>query len=192
MGRPREFNTQEALAQATRVFWTKGYDATTMLDLLAATWLSKSSLYETFGSKRDLFLAALSGYCDHRTRMMQELLQSRPTGRDAIAAFFALTIEQARQEDHPFGCLSCNEAAQMETHDTEVRRVVARDIDAMESVFAEAIRRGQTDGSIAPGLDAIRHARFLNTLHHGLQIMARTRGVDRMEAAAAVALDTLE
>lgn len=191
MGRPREFDTQDALVQATRVFWAKGYDATTMADLLAATGLSKSSLYETFGSKRDLFLAALSSYCDQRTQMMQELLQSRATGRDAIAAFFALTVEQARQADHPFGCLSCNEAAQMETHDAEVQRVVARDIDAMEAVFAEAIRRGQADGSVAPGLDADRHARFLNTLHHGLQIMARIRSVERMEAAAAVALDTL-
>lgn len=191
MGRPREFDTQDALVQATRVFWAKGYDATTMADLLAATGLSKSSLYETFGSKRDLFLAALSSYCDQRTQMMQELLQSRATGREAIAAFFALIVEQARQEDHPFGCLSCNEAAQMEAHDTEVRRVVARDLDAMEAAFADAIRRGQSDGSVAPGLDPLRHARFLNTLHHGLQIMARTRSLERMEAAAAVALDTL-
>lgn len=192
MGRPKEFDTQDALAQATRVFWTKGYEATTMVDLLTATGLSKSSLYETFGSKRDLFLAALSGYCDERTQMMRELLQSRATAREAISAFFALIVEQARQESRPFGCLSCNEAAQMEAHDTEVQRVVARDLDAMEATFAEVIDRGHADGSIPPQVDSRRHARFLNTLHHGLQLMARTRSVARMEDAVAVALAALD
>ena len=62
MARPQEFNTAEALYKAMGVFWSKGYEGTSLADLLEATGLSKSSLYATFGDKRDLFLAAFDCY----------------------------------------------------------------------------------------------------------------------------------
>lgn len=191
MARPREFDERDALTQAVGVFWNKGYEGTSMADLLAATGLSKSSLYETFGSKRDLFMAALSAYCDDRTRLMRDHLQSRDNALDAIAGFLALVVEQARRDDRPFGCLSCNEAAEMAPHDSDVRRILARDFDGMEAAFAEAINRGHADGSIPPDREARRYARFLNVTYHGLQIMARTRSVERMEDAVQVALSAL-
>ncbi len=68
MARPQAFNTEEALHGALSVFWRKGYEATSLADLLAATRLSKSSLYATFGDKRSLFLAAFDAYRQARRR----------------------------------------------------------------------------------------------------------------------------
>ncbi|MCB1620428.1 MAG: TetR/AcrR family transcriptional regulator [Thiothrix sp.] len=193
MARPRKFNEDEALLQATRLFWNKGYEATSMTDLLCATGLSKSSLYDTFGSKRDLFLAAFEAYRVERIRVLRSYLQSRPTAYDSIAAFFQMVLEHAQAEERPFGCMSCNEAAEMAPHDEEVQKLIERDFDGMENAFADAITRGHTDGSIPAHHNARQYARFLNATHHGLQIMARTRTqVNRMDDVLAVMLRTLK
>lgn len=193
MARPREFNEDEALLQATRLFWSKGYEGTSMADLLRATGLSKSSLYDTFGSKRDLFLAAFEAYRVERIRTMRGYLQSGPTAYAAIAAFFRMVLKHARAEDRPFGCMSCNEAAEMAPHDEEIQKLIERDFDGMENAFAEAIARGHADGSISASHDARQYARFLNATHHGLQIMARTRSqIDRMDDVLTVTLRALK
>ncbi|MDS9469640.1 MULTISPECIES: TetR/AcrR family transcriptional regulator [Paracoccus] len=192
MARPREFNEDEALLQATRLFWSKGYEGTSMSDLLRVTGLSKSSLYDTFGSKRALFLAAFEAYRLERMRVMRGYLQSGTTAYDAIAAFFAMVLEHARAADRPFGCMSCNEAAEMAPHDEEVQNLIERDFDGMETAFAEAIERGHGDGSIPLENDARQFARFLNATHHGIQILARTKGnVERMDDAVTVTLRAL-
>ena len=62
MRRPRECDTTEALNEAMQVFWTKGFEATSLNDLIGAMKLSKSSFYDTFGSKHEVFLAAIEHY----------------------------------------------------------------------------------------------------------------------------------
>ena len=71
MARPREFSTDDALGQAMDVFWSKGYQATTLGDLTRAMGISKSSFYDTFGSKHELYLASLERY---RAAMHERLL----------------------------------------------------------------------------------------------------------------------
>lgn len=192
MARLREFNEDEALLQATRVFWSKGYEGTTLSDLLRATGLSKSSLYDTFGNKRELFLRAFEAYRKERMRIMRSYLQSRTTAYESIKAFYEMVLEHARQDERPFGCMSCNEAAEMAPHDEEIQQLVERDFDGMEDAFAEAIERGHKDGSIPVDHDARQYARFLSVTHNGLQIMARSgAAAERMDDAYAVMLRAL-
>ncbi len=192
MARPREFNEKQALLQAMRVFWGKGYEATSLADLLAATGLSKSSLYETFGSKRELFLNAFELYREERMRSLRRYLTSQPTSYASIEAFFRMVVEQAREEDRPFGCMSCNEAIELSPHDAEVQQIIERDFVGIENALADAIERGKQDGSIPPSKDSRKMARALTVTHQGLQVMARSRvGLERLDDALSVILDAV-
>lgn len=192
MARPREFDQQQALLQAMHAFWSKGYEATSLTDLLQATGLSKSSLYDTFGSKRGLFLAAFERYRQERHRMLGVYLASEPTAYASIAAFFAMVLKHACADDRPFGCMSCNEAVELGPHDDEVHALIERDFLGIEDAFAKAIERGKTDGSITSTKSNRELARFLMVNHQGLQIMARTRAhPQRLKDALTVMLTAL-
>lgn len=193
MARPREFDERTALLQAMHTFWSHGYERTTIADLLKATKLSKSSLYDTFGSKRELFLAAFDEYRKERMRNLQKYLNQHPAAYSSIQAFFEMVVEHAQKDEQPFGCMSCNEAVELGPHDEEVQRLVEQDFSGMEDLFAEAIERGKQDGSISPSKEARKLARFLCTNHQGLQIMARSKADPRrLDDALSVMMSTLK
>ena len=106
MGRPREFDTTEALERALDVFWANGYEATSMRDLTGAMGLSKSSLYDTFGSKHELFLSALDHY--NKTsgqRSVLALIEKADTVKAGIAAAFLHYIDQMTADEDRRGVL---------------------------------------------------------------------------------------
>ena len=78
-------------------------------------------------------------------------------------------------KERPYGCMSCNEAVELSPDDEEVRKLVAADFQAVEDLFADAIQRGQHDGSIRNQESARALARFLTVNLQGLQVMARAR-----------------
>src|ERR1700761_9480532 len=106
MARPREFDETEALTRARELFWRDGYAATSLAGLLDAMAISKSSFYETFGSKHELFLRALADYQDERASQVETQLARGPDARAAIEALFR-NIGHGEQAK---GCMSCNEA----------------------------------------------------------------------------------
>jgi TetR/AcrR family transcriptional repressor of nem operon len=175
MARPREFDEASALRHAMTLFWRKGYEATSMTDLLKATGLSKSSLYQTFTDKRTLFLAALEAYRHERMAYLRERLNDGRPARKSIEGFFKEIVKHAADKERPYGCMNCNEAVELGPDDTEVRRLVADDFQAVEDAFADAIRRGQRDGSIANPESARTVARLFTVTLQGLQVMARLR-----------------
>jgi TetR/AcrR family transcriptional repressor of nem operon len=138
MARPQEFNTAEALHKAMAVFWKKGYEATSLVDLLAATGLSKSSLYATFGDKRGLFLAAFDAYRAERARELHEILEGKPA-RQVIETFFRKIIADAYAPEFAHGCMSTNQAVELAPHDTEIRGRVEADFLLIEDAFARTI-----------------------------------------------------
>ena len=175
MARPREFSKPEVLRKAMHLFWEKGYEATSMADLLAATGLSKSSLYDTFGDKRSLFLEALEAYRQDRLAQVLSFLEDGRAGRESIAGFFQEIAAHALDETPRYGCMSCNEAVELGPHDDEVQRLVNADFRGLEDAFAEAIARGQADGSIANPDDPRKLARFFTVGLQGLHVMIRAR-----------------
>jgi TetR/AcrR family transcriptional repressor of nem operon len=175
MARPREFDERSALQHAMQLFWRKGYEATSLADLLKATGLSKSSLYQTFTDKRSLFLAALETYRQDRMQHLREKLNDGRPARESIGIFFSEILRHATDKERPYGCMSCNEAVELGPDDAEVRKLVAADFQAVEDLFADAIQRGQHDGSIRNQESARALARFLTVNLQGLQVMARAR-----------------
>ncbi|MGV7123160.1 TetR/AcrR family transcriptional regulator [Sphingopyxis sp. 550A] len=193
MARQRNFDRNEALLAAMRAFWRHGYEATSLADLLGATGLSKSSLYDTFGNKRDLFLESFEAYRVERMRMLRGYLASGETAFASIEAFFLLVLQHARDEERPFGCMSCNEAVELGPHDAEIQQLIARDFAGMREAFADAIDRGRDDGSIASVQPTQVLADYLTVNHQGLQIMARSRvDIGWLENSVSVMLASLK
>ena len=87
-----EFDPEVALAKAMGVFWSQGYEATSTTDLMSAMGLSKSSLYQTFGSKRELFVRCLDHYSDNSSRRLREKLDDADSGKQFLIDFFGRLI----------------------------------------------------------------------------------------------------
>jgi TetR/AcrR family transcriptional repressor of nem operon len=158
-----------------RVFWSKGYQSTSLNDILTATGLSKSSLYATFGDKRELFLAAFERYRRERIERLETILKSGQPARQAIEDFFRQGVAASAEVEHPYGCMTANEAVELAPHDVDVQQLVAKDFRRVEEAFTQAILRGQADGSIASRQEPRSLARFLVVNLQGLQVMARAR-----------------
>ncbi len=189
MARPRSFNEQDVLLQVMQIFWKSGYEATSLSDIMRETGLSKSSLYETFGSKRELFLSSFEVYRQMRMRTLNGYLTSQPTAMASIRYFFMMILEHARHQERPFGCMSCNEAVELAPHDEEVHRLVERDFQGIEDALAEAIERGIRDGSVPSGKNARALARHMTVAHHGFMMMSRSRAdIRRLEDTIEVLL----
>lgn len=171
MARTLTFNAAKVLDLAMRQFWKKGYEATSLADLLRATGLSKSSLYATFGDKRKLFLAAFDAYRATRWAEMRQIAQ-RPTGREVIQAFFDMIVADGMEGDGS-GCMSINVAVEMAPHDSDVRERVLSDLQLIEAELTAAVMRGQTDGSIKSSKPASDLGRVLMLAFPGVQVMIR-------------------
>ena len=193
MGRPQEFDTAEALRSAMHVFWSKGYEGTSLADILQATGLSKSSLYATFGDKRALFLAAFDAYRKERLEYLNHMLNDGQPARQSIERFFRQGVAHGVEATNSDGCMTANEAVELGPHDVDVQQLVAADFQAVEDAFAQALARGQADRSIASSDDPRKLARFLTVSLQGLKVMARARSERaRLDDTVTVMLSTLD
>ena len=175
MARPREFDETEALSRARELFWRDGYAATSLAGLLDAMAISKSSFYETFGSKHELFLRALADYQDERASQVETQLARGPDARAAIEALF----RNIGHGELAKGCMSCNEAIELGQRDPAVEARVGSAMAGFEKLVERTIVRGQREGSIGPSKDAASLARLLAVAFSGLQVMVRA-GTDRV------------
>jgi TetR/AcrR family transcriptional repressor of nem operon len=192
VARPQEFDTAEALHKAMGVFWRKGYEATSLVDLLEATGLSKSSLYGTFGGKRELFLAAFDSYREERTRDMGQIL-NQGSAREAIETFFRTIIDVAQASEFSRGCMSINQAVELAPHDPEIQGRVEEDFQRIEDALTYTIKRGQADGSVRSNKDARELARLFVVAFPGLQVMMRAGGnKPRLDDALRLILSNLD
>ncbi len=193
MARPQEFETIEALRIAMHVFWEKGYEGTSLADILAATSLSKSSLYATFGDKRELFLAAFDAYRKEHFEFLHRTLNNGQPARQSIETFFRQGIAHSQDKTQVNGCMTANEAVELAPHDAEIQRLVAEDFQAVEDEFARAVTRGHKDGSIANRQETRALARFLVVCLQGFQVMARAKSdLARLEDSVTVIMTTLD
>ncbi|MHC4836898.1 MAG: TetR/AcrR family transcriptional regulator [Planctomycetota bacterium] len=172
MARPREFDEQQVVAQATDLFWEKGYRRTTPADLLAATGLSKSSLYATFGSKQGLFIRAVEAYVAGQTAGMRAMLD-RPTLREALDGLYDAIITTSTCGDAARSCLVCSASLEVDPSEAEVVERVRAATDSVLSVITERIERAQAAGEIAVDRDAKALARLVQNNNMGMVVLAR-------------------
>ncbi|MEM7386543.1 MAG: TetR/AcrR family transcriptional regulator [Verrucomicrobiota bacterium] len=152
VGRPKGFDTADVLRRAISVFWQKGYDATTVKDLVSATGIGRQSLYNEFGDKRSLFAQAIQSYRDGETRYMIDLLQNAPTARDGLRAFFDAALDSGFDGARR-GCFLTNSIAIRTPEDEELCALMDQSVNGLKTAFVGCIKRGIAAGEISDELD---------------------------------------
>ncbi len=144
VGRPREFDEDKALEAAMEAFWQKGYEATSLSDLCNCTGLHKGSLYQTFGSKHELFMRALRNYTDRTFAEVASVISESESPLENIRAVMHKVINQASEES---GCMMMNSLAELAPRDPEVKEALqasaGRRLTAMTELVAAAKAAGE-------------------------------------------------
>ena len=189
-GRPRAFDREAALGKATRLFWARGFEATSMADLTQAMGIGAPSLYAAFGSKEALYAEALRHYADNNEHFVWAGFFAAATARAAVTALLmdsaaALTGCVA---DIPRGCMVALSAVGSEGHaalGTLVQSARAVTLERLKTRFDRAIE----DGEIPASTDVHALARFVQTIQNGMSILARDGAHrDELEAVARLTL----
>jgi AcrR family transcriptional regulator len=180
-GRPRAFDRDAALEQATRLFWSKGYEATSMTDLTKAMGIGSPSLYAAFGSKEALYAEALQHYAVTNEHYVWAAFQSAETARDAVQSLLmdssaALTGCIA---DMPRGCMVTLSSVGSEGHaglGEIVKAARAVTLERLQTRLEDAVKSGE----IPEATDTHALARFVQAVQAGMSILARD-GASRSE-----------
>jgi AcrR family transcriptional regulator len=190
MGRPREFDTDQALDCALKQFWAKGYEGTSLSDLTEAMGITRPSLYASFGNKEELFLKVMERYSrDHAAYVRDALKQ--PTAR-AVAEYWLRSAAEALTNPHyPHGCLEMQAALVCSTESQPMRRKLLRRRRAGELALRERFERALAEGELAAGTNTSDLAKFVCMTVQGMAVQAAdgaTRGELRRMADTALRL----
>ena len=173
LGRPVEYDLEQVLDAAMDEFWRRGYQATSLKHLMNATTLSKSSLYQVFGSKHALFIRCLERYQDQTTADLWRRLESAPSGIQFIDDTLMWVIEEAKRTEQPQGCLVMNTASEIAQGDAEIADCVTLGLDKYRTIFRHAIERAQKEGAVSSGRDSKLLANYFVANMSGLRTMVK-------------------
>jgi TetR/AcrR family transcriptional repressor of nem operon len=192
VARNKEFDPDVVLERALEVFWTHGYEATSIADLVERLGIGRASLYATYGSKHELYLKALDRYVQMRDPGILDRLSQPgpvlPAVRSLVEAYVREAVEDA---DHR-GCLVVNAAIERLPADARAARRVHGSWRTLEVALCSALTRARAQGELEPGADPRELARFLLVMLQGLRVLGKADADrDVLEAAARQALKVL-
>lgn len=172
-GPGKSFDPSHALVQARDVFWRRGYDGTAIRDLEMALGIGRKSLYDTFGSKRELYLRALEQYTDSVIeRICRGLGNPRHSALSNLERVLG-RLQQHHSSPGSVGCLLGVAMAQADSTDTELAALLRSYLQRLEDAFESTIHEAVRDGSIKPGIRPKDAARHFVALTQGIALMGR-------------------
>ena len=178
-GRPREFCVDEALAQALRVFWEKGYDGTSLNDLTEAMGITRPSLYAAFGNKDSLFRKALDLYEREKLTYIGQALE-QPTARMVAEAMLRGAIDNVTSCAEPHGCLGVITSVACGPEAQSVREDVVRRGEVGKRALTERFARAKEEGDLPSHVDPEGLMRVLVAILQGISVQA-SQGANREE-----------
>jgi TetR/AcrR family transcriptional repressor of nem operon len=192
MPRPREFDRDAALDRAMKLFWEKGFAATSTDSLLAEMGIGRQSLYNAFGDKRQLYLEVLRSYQQMSVGGHLKRLNEPASPLEGILELLSGLAAKDRKI-RALGCFGVSSIGEFGTSDPELRRLGEAAGALLRGRIAERIREGQALGEIDPGFEAEEGAAFVLMSMMGLQVTARAgAGVKDMQRLAAFAVERLK
>lgn len=174
MARTKAFDEKEVLKKAVFLFWEKGFAGTSLPDLINGLGISRSSLYDTFGDKHQLYLKALESYKDTYGENVSALTLEGFSAKEAVAALLTMVINSPLKGERLRGCFMVNAGIELGDHDSQVNTLVLETEKQLERTFLKLIEKGQEDGEISKDKNAPALARFLNITVKGLQVSAKS------------------
>ncbi|MBM7092130.1 TetR/AcrR family transcriptional regulator [Streptomyces sp. NPDC012461] len=174
MARTKEFDPDAALQSALELFWRRGYEATSMTDLVEHLGIGRASLYATFGSKHELYLKALDRYVETRdASLLAELSQPGPALPAVRAVVRRFAAEAGSSDGRRNGCFVTNTAAELAPHDPAAARRVEISWEHVETLLHSALVRARAQGELPEGRDPRALARMLLVLLQGVRIVGK-------------------
>ena len=193
MPRPKEFDPEQALDKAMHLFWRKGYEATSVQDLVDAMGINRFSLYDTFGDKHRLFLATLDRYSQKVVFDRLCALEQSEEGLGAIRRYFQGVLKSTQSKEGLKGCLLTNCAIEVAPYDEEAAARIRTHLKRMEDIFYKALLRARTRGELRENLSLRDTARFLTNSAQGLGVLTKARpGRKEVGGIIRIILSTLQ
>ncbi|NUW32460.1 helix-turn-helix transcriptional regulator [Nonomuraea sp. SMC257] len=192
MARSKEFDPGAALDAALELFWERGYESTSMADLVDRLGIGRASLYATFGGKHELYMKALERFTELQNPSAVELLSQPGPALPAVRGLVESFARQSSSKEGRHGCMIVNAAAELLPRDEEVCRFVERNWDGLETALTSALIRARAQGELDADKDPRALARFLIVVLQGMRVMGKASpDPARMRDAAAHALSLL-
>lgn len=193
MVRTKEFDPDAALDAALDLFWERGYEATSIQDLVDHLGIGRGSLYATFGSKHELYLKALDRYLRSRDLDPIELLNRPGPALPAVRTLVRAYADEAARDARRRGCMIVNAAMERVPADASVTQRVQASWRALERALAAALARAREQGELAADKDPAAIARFLLVVLQGLRVVGKASpDAARLRDAAEQALSVLD
>jgi TetR/AcrR family transcriptional repressor of nem operon len=175
---------ENAVSAATELFWSKGFNDTSMQDVVEATGFNRYALYTSFNSKRDLFLAALDAYVQFGKSRFEASLEAEPDSVIAALRHFVHGMLETAA-DGKAGCLLCNVATEIAQEDPEIAARVRVYFEEIEDIFTTVFERAAESGELRAGLSPALAAKLMLNTELGLNTRARVGAdADELKAAA--------
>lgn len=172
IGRPRQFNADKAIEQATQQFWLGGYTATSLQNLLDSMSISKSSLYQSFGNKETLFISCLDNYQVTFNKELAELLKSSTSGLRFIEQLLESVIQEVNSSERK-GCLLVNTANELGAKDPIITAVIERGFNAVRMTIKKALEKAILEGEVPENAELDDLSAYLVVGISGLRTMVK-------------------
>ena len=178
MPRVKKYDPDRVLEKAMKTFWAKGYDSTSVENLVESMGINRFSLYDSFGSKRQLYLSVLDTYCQNVVGQRLGALEGSDEGLDCLRKFlndYADGVcENVRKKGMPKGCLMTMTSTDLIREDPEVARRVEANLRRMIRAFRRVLERAVEKGEINRNADLNAYAIYLVGCAQGLDIIAKS------------------
>lgn len=193
MARHKEFDRDEVLHKAMEVFWSRGYGAASIQDLVKHMGINRQSLYDTFGDKHALYLQALDRYGEVEGRRIFELLEQPGPVKKTLRQLFKGVVEGSLCDGQRRGCFMGNAMSELAGRCKETAARTGSSLAATEQAFYRTLLRGKKEGELKGVRDPRAVARFLNSSFQGLVLMAKaTQDRKTLEDVIKVTLSVLD
>lgn len=173
MARHKEFNQQEALEKAMETFWRHGYEGTSIQDLVGSMGINRGSLYDTFGDKHSLYLAAIAHYDETIVQKIVNRLEAPDSSKQCIIGYFDELVDLAVDDRTRCGCFMTNAAVELCPHDAEAAKHIRDNLQRIENAFHHALQQAKIKGDLKSEQDLKSLAHYLTCLLQGLKVIAK-------------------
>ena len=173
MARQKEFDRDEVLHRAMEAFWARGYEGTSIQDLVKHMGINRQSIYDTFGDKHSLFLQALDRYREIESRKVFAILERPGLVKRNLKLLFQEVVDKALSEEGRRGCFVGNAMSELSGRCKETAGRTCNSVASAEKTFQRALQRGQEQGELSAVRDTRAVARFLYCSLQGLLLLGK-------------------